>query len=400
MNILYISTRIPKPLRKNLLRQVKIYNGVSGEVHSNSIFSGLSENQVEMCNVNIPPIGHFPKMNKRFFTFTTVCEENGYKITNMGSCNLFVYQHFSIYHHLLATLKNLRHNNDFDIILVYSLQKPLVTAAQRFRNTFSPKSKIVVIVPDLVEDMYAKKDLFTSLQKRLFEIDKMVYDDIDGFVYLSEHMKERISETKPYCVVEGLYDLKEGYIPPHNDGKDKIVFYSGKLHEKFGIKHLIDAFMFTTNPDLRLQLCGKGDCEDYIEAMKQKDCRIVYLGQLAREKVLEFQSRATLLVNPRLPVGEFTRYSFPSKNIQYLSSGIPALIYQLPGIPKEYYNHCFSLSPDDLSVDTLSVEIEKISNISQEQLTEIGREAREWVITNKNEKVQCQRIIDFMNKLK
>ena len=63
--------------------------------------------------------------------------------------------------------------------------------------------------------------------------------------------------------------------------------------------------------------------------------RIEFLGMLPRTDVLELQSKATILVNPRQPVGDFTKYSFPSKTIEYMASGTPLLMYKLPGIPEE-----------------------------------------------------------------
>ena len=38
--------------------------------------------------------------------------------------------------------------------------------------------------------------------------------------------------------------------------------------------------------------------------------------------------------------------------MEYLASGIPTLIYKLPGIPDEYYQYCFSL--EDLGVEALA----------------------------------------------
>ena len=38
-------------------------------------------------------------------------------------------------------------------------------------------------------------------------------------------------------------------------------------------------------------------------------------------------------VNPRQNNEEFTKYSFPSKTMEYLASGVPVVAYKLDGIP-------------------------------------------------------------------
>ena len=45
---------------------------------------------------------------------------------------------------------------------------------------------------------------------------------------------------------------------------------------------------------------------------------------------------ADLLVSPRLPDDFTTRYTFPSKVLEYITSGTPVLSNKLPGIPVEY----------------------------------------------------------------
>ena len=60
-----------------------------------------------------------------------------------------------------------------------------------------------------------------------------------------------------------------------------------------------------------------------IIACSKKDNRIVFKGMVPNKIVVEDQLKATLLVNPRPSIGEFTRYSFPSKNMEYMVSGTP-----------------------------------------------------------------------------
>ena len=102
-----------------------------------------------------------------------------------------------------------------------------------------------------------------------------------------------------------------------------------------------------------------------------------------------------LLVNPRTPEGDFTKYSFPSKNMEYLASGVPALLYRLPGIPDEYYEYCFSLS--ETGVEALRDMLENIISRTEDELEQMGRKARQFILNDKNPQKQVEKIIDLIS---
>jgi glycosyltransferase involved in cell wall biosynthesis len=112
--------------------------------------------------------------------------------------------------------------------------------------------------------------------------------------------------------------------------------YTGKLNACFGAKKLVDAFCMLPEPNYRLVLCGRGDCEEYIQEKAAADSRILYLGQVTADVAGEWTRRADVLVNPRPNEGEYTKYSFPSKNIEYLLSGNPVVAYMLSGMSEDY----------------------------------------------------------------
>ena len=57
-------------------------------------------------------------------------------------------------------------------------------------------------------------------------------------------------------------------------------------------------------------ICGVGDCEEIIREAAQKDPRIEFFGQLPREQVLQMQKNATVLINPRQNIEEFTQGNY------------------------------------------------------------------------------------------
>ena len=136
---------------------------------------------------------------------------------------------------------------------------------------------------------------------------------------------------------------------------------------------------------------------NYIQSLY--DSRIEYLGIVPREKVLQLQSEASLLVNPRQPNGGFTRYSFPSKNIEYLASGTPTLIYELEGIPQEYYQYCYHLSAEEKSVKAFAGKITEIYHTSKEEREKLANDAQQFIFSQKNAPAQCEIIIRLIDSL-
>ena len=140
-------------------------------------------------------------------------------------------------------------------------------------------------------------------------------------------------------------------------------------------------------------ICGFGEAEKAI--LESQDKRIVYLGKVDRKQALALQQRATVLVNPRQNTEEFTKYSFPSKTMEYLASGVPVVAYKLDGIPDEYDPY-LNYVPDN-SVEALAGTIQKIINMSAEDRKEIGRRGQKFVLEEKNAQKQTKRILDLIN---
>ena len=163
------------------------------------------------------------------------------------------------------------------------------------------------------------------------------------------------------------------------------IFYTGTLHEKFGVMNLVRAFRTIHSENYELVICGVGDSEEAIKAAAEEDSRIHFLGKLPRDQVLEWQSKATVLVNPRQNNEEFTKYSFPSKTMEYLSSGVPLVAYKLDGIPDEYDPFIHYVKDD--SIECLADTLKSVCEMSDSDRAAIGQTGREFVLKEKNSKL-------------
>ena len=102
-------------------------------------------------------------------------------------------------------------------------------------------------------------------------------------------------------------------------------------------------------------------------------------------------------MNPRPTTEEYTKYSFPSKNMEYMVSGTAVLTTALPGMPEEYKKHVYLI--EDEGVDGISNAFKNIAKLSDEEVVNKGRLAREFVLSEKNNKIQTKKIIELINRI-
>ena len=261
------------------------------------------------------------------------------------------------------------------------------------------KCKKISIVCDIYEYMGNVNDARekkSSFHKFVNIIMKSVYKNIDGFVFLTEAMNNVLNKnSKPYIVMEGLVD--SDMININNDIKNKskkdVIMYAGAIRAQYGIKNLLEAFLKYENKNAELWLYGAGDYVDDVKKISKKDHRIKYKGLLSLDKIVLEELKATILINPRSANQEFTKYSFPSKNMEYMVSGTPVLTTKLPGMPKEYYEYVYLVEGDNEN-DILD-SLNKLFSLSKKELHVMGKKAKEFVLNYKNNIYQSKRIIEL-----
>ena len=122
----------------------------------------------------------------------------------------------------------------------------------------------------------------------------------------------------------------------------------------------------------------------------------MYMGVVPNPEVVEAELDASLLVNPRPTHEEFTKYSFPSKNIEYMASGTPLLTTKLPGMPKEYYPYVFLIEEE--TTEGYSKALSEALSKTDEDLFEWGAKAKGFVLDNKNSCEQARRVIELIKR--
>ena len=250
---------------------------------------------------------------------------------------------------------------------------------------------IVTDVPDYLDDGSNR------LSSRLSNV---IIRNCKAYIFLTQQMNSLLNEKHlPYIVIEGMVDIKMTKKLKNADanGSKKICLYTGGIYKKYGIDQLVKGFIKADVANCELHIFGDGDFKSELEIYCTKYQNIKFLGVKPNEDIIKAQLKASLLVNPRPTNGEYVKYSFPSKNMEYMASGTPVLTTFLPGIPVEYFKFCYIIEEEtqdgicNALINTLAQ-----SNI---ELFQKGMSAREFVLTNKNNLVQSQRVVEFINEI-
>lgn len=366
--------------------QLKLIEGIKSVAHT----------QV----VSAPFIGHYPNQSNCFYfrkfktkqsLYDYVSFNNVFGIKNLSRANSLKKKIYGF-----AKLQECR-----KLIVVFSAHDPFLSAAA-YAKKIDPSIKVCFIIPDLPQYMNletGRKTIYDFLKKYDIKLIKKHMQCVDSSVVLTKSMAKEIGlDHKPYIVKEGIIDNipKENEYPKAKGKKDTVgIIYAGKLYFKFGMKQLVNAFGKIEDENYRLILCGNGDAVDYIKKAAQQDERIIFTGQISPDKVKEYIKEADVLINPRPNNEEYTKYSFPSKDIEYLLSCNAVVAYMLDGMPKCYKDFIYEIQGDMDETAAIKAAIKQAAAASEEEKREKYSKFIKYVSKNLMANEIAQEIIEI-----
>ena len=362
----------------SILRPDQKYHGL--------LIKGFAKNGAEVKCFSGLPVNR--ALTRKIFIREKDETENGVYYHYYNTVNLPLFRQLSIFFcSFFSVLKTKKQDNTCIVC-------DCLNIANAYGMMLAGKLKkipVVTIVTDIPDMMY-RGGITRKIANSFFNA-------VNGFVLLTEAMNERVnSKEKPHIVLEGHVDndlqvVKDSEKSEVNGGIKRII-YAGSVMEMYGVKNLVEGFILANLDNCELVIYGNGD---YAEALKntagEYPC-VKYMGVRENDEVVEAEQKAALLVNPRPTAPEYTKYSFPSKNMEYMISGTPVLTTKLPGMPEEYYPYVYLI--DDETPMGISDVLRDIFSRPAEERNERGAMAREFVLLNKSNKVQAGKIIDFL----
>lgn len=350
--------------------------------------------------VNLPYVGSYPQhfRNKKFKAKVTkekifsICNVHNYSFNNLrGVKNL---ARFFI--SLKGVLEIQKDKNECSIVC-YSMHLPFLLTCY-INRYLNKKNKYYVIVPDLPEYMSARDGVGKIFHNVINKISYHIVNQANGVVFITSQMAERFAPGLRHVVIEGISPHTSQSVCNQNDWwpeylvKKKYFLYTGTLDKRYGIRDLIDSYINSKIKDRVLVVAGDGDDRKYVENMSLQYTNIKYMGQLEHHKAKILQINAALLINPRSNEGEFTKYSFPSKVIEYMNSGVPILMYKLDGVPESYNDFYFHIA----SKNELSNKLNEIVEMNSSELELMGEKAKAFIAEQGDPVKQASKLVSLL----
>lgn len=400
--ILFLSVLVPKEMQAEVYEKNIGTAQVAGTAFQEKIIKGLEDNigkTVTICN--LLPVSSFPRyyrdavVKRALFSHVDSADD-----VNVAFLNIAYIKRFLLSSAYKYELKKLLNNKEsIGTVICYSTNVALLDGLKYIKKRDS-EIKTCLVIPDMPEfnDLSDNKSKiyqwYMNWGAKKF---RTMLKYIDSFVYMTEQSAKYLDTGKPYVVVEGIADVSTYINASFIELDKKIILYTGTTNRQFGVPNLTEAFMCIVGNDYELVICGCGDFDDELRNLTQKDKRIKFLGTVPHNRVIELQQKATVLVNPRQNIGEYTKYSFPSKTMEYLSSGVPVIAYKLDGIPDEYDDYIIYV-PDE-TIESLKETIILTCEMNLEERKALGKKASEFVNQNKNARVQTAKIVSMIDDI-
>lgn len=221
-----------------------------------------------------------------------------------------------------------------------------------------------------------------------------------SYLLLTEPMSQIVNpKNRPYIVLEGHADTQMEQIENTLENKSKVrtCLYAGSLMKIYGIANLVEGFVQANVPGTELHIYGDGDFVPELKLLAKQHANIKFLGVAPNSEIVQAELAATLLVNPRPTNEDYTKYSFPSKNMEYMASGTPVLTTKLPGMPEEYYPYVYLL--EDESAEGVAKALKEILSQPEEELAQKGADAKKFVMEKKSNISQAKKLVDMLENI-
>ncbi len=365
----------------------KMMPGQQAQRFNRLLMCGLAENGVKVNCVSAPPI---TKGNtKRKYVNIKNDIENGVDYKYLPVINISGLKNIlCLIASFFKTLHICKNKGCVVVCDVLNISVALgATSAAKILKR--PSIGIVTDVPELMVTGHSEKQV---------KLCHKVINNCDKYVFLTEAMNERLNpKRKPYIIIEGVCDSHvDEQSVSRLENSIKKCFYAGLLDAEYGVKNMVEGFIRADIDGAELHICGKGPYEEELKSIAEKDKRVIFHGSVLNKDVVIMEKNCDLLINPRPVSGEFTLFSFPSKILEYMSSGTATLATELPGIPKEYFEYLLKI--DDDTSSGIAKAIKNALARTKSELHIVGRNAQKWVVANKSQKQQGLRLLELINQ--
>ena len=384
MSIIFVGSTVDRETLKTLKDA-----SVAGNKMELGFVHGFLDNGVSTVALSVEAYGMWKMNHQPIFVKGKYLKAENADIITVPYINIPVIKQISIIKNLKRKLKECVSNEEYSdaTLMVYNTMtifaKPVLDIARQ------EGLKCIAVVADL--PIKFKKSFVRRLedQRQVKSIGMF-----DALIPLTEHIARDFAPRTPYCVVEAGCNPND-YTDMQQEAKSdsvRTIVFSGTLNELSGIELLLDAMLLVKEPGIELNIYGDGPLKQYVEERSKNSTNVHYFGRVSNDQMIKIQRNASLLVCPRKADDFTTKYTFPSKVLEYICSGVPVLANRLMGIPAEYEDY-ISYAKSELPEDWAEMLEQVLSDENYETYRQKALLARKRVLNVKSWKVQTQRVI-------
>jgi glycosyltransferase involved in cell wall biosynthesis len=360
---------------------------------------GLAGACGELTIISFPTVAAYPNGPDLIFKKHEYCIDNNIHIVSAPMINIQLLKQRSInqiaYKYVKKWLQSIKEEKK--IVLIYSDYPPYANACRKACSEDSNAS-CVLVMTDLPTYSLTKHKLtpYSWMMCRRDRERERNYSKFDAYIVLTRYMIDKMGITeRPNIVVEGFADPSQFAFEEEKNDR-KTMMYAGALSNIYNIRTLVDAIRKTTC-DADFWFFGDGDQKEYVVAAAKQDSRIKYFGKVSRNELLHAQKKAHILISAKSSNDEHTKYAFPSKILEYMTSGTAVLTTKVMGIPDEYFDYVYTI--EDESIKGMAATIEMVFEKKACDLAVKGQEAVQFVSAEKNYRKQGERIVAFLKSI-
>lgn len=257
-----------------------------------------------------------------------------------------------------------------DVLVIHGVHSPWLAF-----GLYSSRRLGIPAVAVMTDPPSGHHQFDNCLTRKIKGLDRLLVTSLlgrlDGVIALTQALAEDFAPSLPILIVEGITPnnpVPVGLPTRSPVGPIPTVVYAGGLSEPYGVRLLLDAHAIDPRA-FRLRIAGRGPLEVMVRQRATSQANLEYLGLVPPAELAGLYAEADVLVNPRPPGQGFTRYSFPSKLLEYLAAGRPVVSTRLEGIPAEYDDVLVWAEPTS---DGLRATLDELLDLPAHERARIG----------------------------
>ncbi|ALC04868.1 hypothetical protein CDES_02030 [Corynebacterium deserti GIMN1.010] len=295
---------------------------------------------------------------------------------------------------LAVILQSFRQRHGY--VVVYSVHVPFMISGLALAKLTGGRSVGVwTDPPGMLIHRHSSRilRLIRKFEKKLINI---LGNRFDLLIVLTPDLAKELADGVPYLVVEAITDELPPAKAVYRESQPTVFTYTGGVSKRYGVDKLVEALqILPSDSNIELKIFGTGDYEDELLAVAANNPTITFAGQVSHKEAVNAQNSSDFLINAR-PAGEaYTRFSFPSKTLEYLASGVPVLSTRLPGIPEEYWRVLIPI--EESTPEEIATAMIRASELDKNQRSYLGQQGRELAM-NKTYAAQAQKVRKFLEE--